>query len=193
MILLWLDICQFSGDSLYDSAKKYRLPDLPAFALECLPNRNSLVYGELYGIEHEASTIFRGTLRYEGTVFIAFCVQLYLAKLFHLMVINVDLRRISLFGFRLHFFETSLSKTCSGFSETMATLARIGLFDTEPHPILTHGARPTFQKFLYELLKIANQDSAGALIGEKEISERISTLGHCKEQANAVKAAKTIV
>lgn len=133
------------GDSLYDSAKKYRLPDLPAFALECLPNRNSLVYGELYGIEHEASTIFRGTLRYEG------------------------------------------------FSETMATLARIGLFDTEPHPILTHGARPTFQKFLYELLKIANQDSAGALIGEKEISERISTLGHCKEQANAVKAAKTIV
>ncbi|GFP97632.1 alpha-aminoadipic semialdehyde synthase [Phtheirospermum japonicum] len=47
------------GDKLYDSALRLRLPDFPAFALECLPNRNSLVYGELYGIENEASTIFR--------------------------------------------------------------------------------------------------------------------------------------
>ncbi|OVA02128.1 Saccharopine dehydrogenase / Homospermidine synthase [Macleaya cordata] len=54
------------GDKLYDSATRFRIPDLPAFALECLPNRNSLVYGDLYGIGHEASTIFRGTLRYEG-------------------------------------------------------------------------------------------------------------------------------
>ncbi|KAL0338828.1 UNVERIFIED_CONTAM: Alpha-aminoadipic semialdehyde synthase [Sesamum angustifolium] len=43
---------------------RYRIFQL--FALECLPNRNSLVYGELYGIENEASAIFRGTLRYEG-------------------------------------------------------------------------------------------------------------------------------
>ncbi|CAM8945341.1 unnamed protein product [Rhodiola kirilowii] len=54
------------GEDLYDSAAKFRLPDLPAFALECLPNRDSLIYGNLYGIEPEASTIFRGTLRYEG-------------------------------------------------------------------------------------------------------------------------------
>ncbi|CAL0306925.1 unnamed protein product [Lupinus luteus] len=54
------------GDKLYDSATKLRLPDFPAFALECLPNRNSLLYGDLYGIGSEASTIFRGTLRYEG-------------------------------------------------------------------------------------------------------------------------------
>jgi saccharopine dehydrogenase-like NADP-dependent oxidoreductase len=33
--------------------------------LEVLPNRNSLKYGELYGIP-DASTIFRGTLRYQG-------------------------------------------------------------------------------------------------------------------------------
>ena len=33
--------------------------------LECLPNRNSLIYGENYGIE-SAETIFRGTLRYQG-------------------------------------------------------------------------------------------------------------------------------
>lgn len=58
---------KFAGDSLYDSAVRVRLHDFPAFALECFPNRNSLVYGEVYGIEQEASTIFRGTLRYEGT------------------------------------------------------------------------------------------------------------------------------
>ncbi|KAL9268662.1 Alpha-aminoadipic semialdehyde synthase-like protein [Drosera capensis] len=53
-----------SGDKLYDSATKIKLPGFPAFALECLPNRDSLVYGKLYGIMNEASTIFRGTLRF---------------------------------------------------------------------------------------------------------------------------------
>ncbi|KAL7543132.1 hypothetical protein ACHAXR_012453 [Thalassiosira sp. AJA248-18] len=33
--------------------------------LECLPNRDSLIYGEKYGIQ-SAKTIFRGTLRYQG-------------------------------------------------------------------------------------------------------------------------------
>ncbi|THG19471.1 hypothetical protein TEA_007196 [Camellia sinensis var. sinensis] len=56
------------GNDLYDSAVRFRMPDLPAFALECIPNRNSLVYGDLYGIGHEALTIFRGTLRYEGKI-----------------------------------------------------------------------------------------------------------------------------
>lgn len=60
----------WTGDNLYDSATKLRLPDFPAFALECLPNRNSLLYGDLYGIGTEASTVFRGTLRYEGMVYI---------------------------------------------------------------------------------------------------------------------------
>lgn len=60
------EVVHVDGDHLYDSASKIRLADLPAFALECLPNRNSLLYGELYGIENEASTVFRGTLRYEG-------------------------------------------------------------------------------------------------------------------------------
>lgn len=57
-----------TGENLYDSATRLRIPDFPAFALECLPNRDSLVYGDLYGIGSEASTIFRGTLRYEGMV-----------------------------------------------------------------------------------------------------------------------------
>jgi hypothetical protein len=60
--------CKRAGDQLYDSASRLRIPNLPAFALECLPNRNSLLYGDLYGIENEASTIFRGTLRYEGMI-----------------------------------------------------------------------------------------------------------------------------
>lgn len=63
---LFYFICKLAGDSLYDSAVKFQIPDLPAFALECLPNRNSLVYGDIYGIAQEASSIFRGTLRYEG-------------------------------------------------------------------------------------------------------------------------------
>ncbi|CAN6445402.1 unnamed protein product [Victoria cruziana] len=54
------------GDELYDSASTIRLPYLPAFALEYVPNRDSIVYGHLYGIIDEASTILRGTLRYEG-------------------------------------------------------------------------------------------------------------------------------
>lgn len=59
-----------AGDSLYDSAERFRLPDFPAFALEVLPNRNSLIYGDIYKIGDEASTIFRGTLRFEGMTII---------------------------------------------------------------------------------------------------------------------------
>lgn len=38
---------------------------LPGFSLEGYPNRDSTVYGELYGIR-EAHTLLRGTLRYKG-------------------------------------------------------------------------------------------------------------------------------
>ncbi|KAK6236637.1 Saccharopine dehydrogenase [Theobroma cacao] len=134
-----------NGDDLYDSAVRFRIPELPAFALECLPNRNSLTYGEMYGIGHEASTIFRGTLRFEG------------------------------------------------FSEIMGTLARIGLFDAEAHPLLEHGSRPTFRAFLCELLEINTEAMGEALVGEKEITERIVKLGHCKERRTAIQAAKTIM
>ncbi|KAK3013616.1 hypothetical protein RJ639_009319 [Escallonia herrerae] len=64
----YMSMCELAGENLYDSAISLRIPDLPAFALECLPNRNSLIYGDLYGIGHEAATIFRGTLRYEGMI-----------------------------------------------------------------------------------------------------------------------------
>ena len=38
---------------------------LPGFSLEGYPNRDSTIYGELYGI-NEAHTLLRGTLRYKG-------------------------------------------------------------------------------------------------------------------------------
>lgn len=60
------EVVEVKGHDLYDSASKLRIPNFPAFSFECLPNRNSLVYGDLYGIGEEASTVFRGTLRYEG-------------------------------------------------------------------------------------------------------------------------------
>nr|GMC50049.1 alpha-aminoadipic semialdehyde synthase [Ipomoea batatas] len=60
------EVVEVEGQNLYDSASKIRIQNFPAFALECLPNRNSLIYGDLYGIGEEASTVFRGTLRYEG-------------------------------------------------------------------------------------------------------------------------------
>ena len=41
---------------------------LPGFNLEGYPNRDSTIYGELYGLR-EAHTLLRGTLRYAGTVF----------------------------------------------------------------------------------------------------------------------------
>jgi alpha-aminoadipic semialdehyde synthase len=54
------------GEKLFAAALPVRLRSTPAFALERLPNRDSLKYGDLYGISKEASTIFRATLRYQG-------------------------------------------------------------------------------------------------------------------------------
>ncbi|KAK6934630.1 Alanine dehydrogenase/pyridine nucleotide transhydrogenase, N-terminal [Dillenia turbinata] len=138
------EIIHVTGDNLYDSAVRLRIPHLPAFALECLPNRNSLVYGELYGIEHEASTIFRGTLRYEG------------------------------------------------FSRIMGALARLGLFNTEAHPMLKCEKMPSFRKFLLELLKIRSEHSHGTMIAE-DIIKRVIELGLCDEQETAAKMARCVV
>lgn len=81
---------------------------------------------------------------------------------------------------------------CIGFGEIMGTLSRIGLFEPDPHPLLKDGKRPTFRKFLSELLKIESEDLDGPLIGEKVIHERIIKLGYCKDQETALRAAKTI-
>ncbi|KAH9540925.1 hypothetical protein CY35_14G031500 [Sphagnum magellanicum] len=57
---------EVAGEELFASAVPLRLQNTPAFALERLPNRDSLSYGDLYGITNEAATVFRATLRYEG-------------------------------------------------------------------------------------------------------------------------------
>lgn len=56
-------IVQIHGDNLLASAEPFSA--WQSLNLECLPNRDSLVYGEKYGIE-SATSIFRGTLRYQG-------------------------------------------------------------------------------------------------------------------------------
>ncbi|KAL3535457.1 hypothetical protein ACH5RR_003918 [Cinchona calisaya] len=138
------EIVQVDGDRLFDSASRIWMTDLPAFALECLPNRNSLLYGELYGIGKEASTVFRGTLRYEG------------------------------------------------FSGVMGALAKIGFFNTEAMSTLNIGERPTHRKFLLQLLRLNDDNSDELAMTEKDITERITSLGICRGEI-AVRTAKTIM
>lgn len=92
----------------------------------------------------------------------------------------------------------NISGVCAGFSEVMASLAKIGFFDAEPHPMLKGGQRPTFGTFLNELLdtKCSSPVNANNLAGstgdEKEMVKRLILSGHCKETATAVKTVKTI-
>lgn len=57
------EIVNVEGKHLLRMSEPIRF--LPALALEQIPNRDSLIYGDLYGIPH-AETLFRGTLRYNG-------------------------------------------------------------------------------------------------------------------------------
>lgn len=56
-----------SGGELMSVARE--LDFLPGFAFEGFPNRDSTMYSSLYGIE-DATTMFRGTLRYKGNYLI---------------------------------------------------------------------------------------------------------------------------
>ncbi|XP_020531935.1 alpha-aminoadipic semialdehyde synthase isoform X1 [Amborella trichopoda] len=146
------EIIHVDGNALYDSATRFQIPDLPAFALEHLPNRDSVVYGDLYGIGHEASTVFRATLRYEG------------------------------------------------YSEIMSCLAKLGYFDSDIHPLLKEGKRPTFGTFLEGLLKIkeSNDLEMFGKFGEEKLGEEKQMVlmliksGYCKELSSAEKTVKTI-
>ncbi|XP_063854254.1 alpha-aminoadipic semialdehyde synthase, mitochondrial-like [Scylla paramamosain] len=66
-----------SGGELLKATKPYTA--LPGFNLEGFPNRDSTIYRELYGIP-EASTVLRGTLRFEG--FSEICLGLIKLGLF---------------------------------------------------------------------------------------------------------------
>jgi alpha-aminoadipic semialdehyde synthase len=57
-------IVQVPGESLLSSAQAFH--GWPSLNLEVLPNRDSTIYGDLYGISDTADSVFRGTLRYAG-------------------------------------------------------------------------------------------------------------------------------
>ncbi|KAL3673372.1 hypothetical protein V7S43_001088 [Phytophthora oleae] len=56
-------VINVAGEDLLNSSE--RVDFLPAFNIEQIPNRNSLPYGDIYGIP-EAQSLYRGTLRYGG-------------------------------------------------------------------------------------------------------------------------------
>ena len=56
-------VVEIAGPELLNSASD--VLSFPAMNLECLPNRDSLAYRTVYGIE-DADTVFRGTLRFKG-------------------------------------------------------------------------------------------------------------------------------
>lgn len=53
------------AEKLLESVQPVQIAEYPAFAFEGIPNRDSLAYRQLYGIE-TAQTMLRGTLRYAG-------------------------------------------------------------------------------------------------------------------------------
>lgn len=81
----------------------------------------------------------------------------------------------------------------AGFGKIMGTFARIGLFNTEPHPLLGSEQRPTFRTFLNELLKFDVEKMDKTTLAEKDVAEKIVKLGHCEEKETAIKVAKTIL
>ncbi|KAJ4952143.1 hypothetical protein NE237_028975 [Protea cynaroides] len=139
-------IVHVDGNELYDSAARLQITDLPAFALECLPNRNSLIYGDLYGITHEASTIFRGTLRYEGMLFIW--------KLIFVCQVEVDFpngrptenQRFTL----LEFGKMKNGKTTTAMALTVGIPAAIGSLLLLENRIKTRGVIRPFDPEVYE-------------------------------------------
>lgn len=81
----------------------------------------------------------------------------------------------------------------AGFGEIMGTMARIGFFDNQVHPILENGKRPTYKNFLIELLKDEGKNLIGTTHVEEDIAKRIFSLGLCKERGTAARTAKTIM
>jgi len=57
------EVINVEGEEMLNSA--YDIFSFPTMNMECLPNRDSLAYKEIYGIE-SAESCFRGTLRFKG-------------------------------------------------------------------------------------------------------------------------------
>ena len=57
------EVVKIDGNDLFASAQPEEVH--PCFAMEVLPNRDSISYIDSYNL-HESATVFRGTLRYKG-------------------------------------------------------------------------------------------------------------------------------
>lgn len=73
----------------------------------------------------------------------------------------------------------------------MATLSKLGFFDSEANQELSTGKRIKFSALLSNILKNDGDNESEPVAREEEINKRIIKLGHSKETAS--KAAKTIV
>jgi len=126
------------GDLLFEKYELQKVEGLDS-ELELYPNRNSVIYLDVYGLRSECKTIIRGTYRYRG-----WCdVVKKLADLGYLDVNDVDLT-----GFTYRKLTASLLKTTSdnivadvatqlGLDPNhriITTLAWLGLFGDDPVP-----------------------------------------------------------
>jgi saccharopine dehydrogenase-like NADP-dependent oxidoreductase len=113
------------GEALLTSAVPFRVN--PAFALECIPNRDSIPYASKYGIDGpQLKTMFRGTLRYRG-----FCGSMH--ALTALGFFDVDekqtLRGISLRGLLAQF--AGLIKVEAGLTAADTYAQAAGITDDQ--------------------------------------------------------------
>jgi len=126
------------GEVLFENYQVEKVEGLDA-ELELYPNRNSVMYLDVYGLRDECKTIYRGTYRYRG-----WCdVVKKLAEIGYLDITEVDLT-----GYTYHKLTASLLKTSSGnITADVATklgldpnhriitvLAWLGLFGNDPVP-----------------------------------------------------------
>ena len=98
---------------------------------------------------------------------------------------------LPVFNYLLYYSLNFPSSNYLGFSEIMGTLAKLGFFDTEAHPMLKDIRRPTFRTFLGEILK-TNNDDHSVTINDDEMARRIISLRHSEEPSKAMKTIKTI-
>eukprot|EP00897_Mesotaenium_endlicherianum_P005729 jgi/Mesen1/5184/ME000257S04454 len=135
-------------EDLLSSAEPVRMRHLPAFALERLPNRDALSYGHLYGIDHEAHTVFRATLRYQGEDLLSSAEPVRMRHLPAFALERLPNRDALSYGHLYgidHEAHTVFRATLryQGFSEIMAAIAAAGLFDTCPLPPLRRSSPPS--------------------------------------------------
>ncbi|MCF6274616.1 MAG: saccharopine dehydrogenase NADP-binding domain-containing protein [Robiginitomaculum sp.] len=143
-----------AAEDLMDWARPVNIGGLD---LECYPNRNSLLYKDIYGIP-EVSTLIRGTLRYPG-----FCQIMQLAKALGLFGMDASLTQANdwyAFIRQLNSATELENHKINANSTAWAALEWLGVFSDERLP---EGASP-LDKFCVLLL-----EKLSYLDGEKDM------------------------